>query len=350
MKRTWRGRGFTLVELLVVITIIGILIALLLPAVQAAREAARKLQCQNHLKQLALGCLAHENATGQYPTGGWGWGWTGDPDRGNDWRQPAGWLYNVLPFIDQQPMHDLGIGMGAWNDPARKAANLVRMSTPLDAFNCPSRRPAKVFPWVIGCAGGCVNANQPTSVARTDYAANSGDVYTSPSIASPIWSSFDNTDGGPNSVTEVESSPGQMTANARNVFITVSKTSTGIVHCGSMIKAVDVTDGTSNTYLIGEKYLNPDSYETGLDWADNEHAMMGVNPDVLRWTNLDYASPQPDTPGVASIFSFGSAHASGFNMAFCDGAVQPMSYMIDLTVHKNLGNRKDDQPIDPKKL
>ena len=110
MRHESQQKGFTLVELLVVITIIGILIALLLPAVQAAREAAQIAQCQNNVKQFALGCLAHESVTKRFPTGGWGFAWSGDPDRGNDWRQPGGWVYNVLPYIEQQPLHKLRTG------------------------------------------------------------------------------------------------------------------------------------------------------------------------------------------------------------------------------------------------
>ena len=94
------NHGFTLVELLVVIAIIGILIALLLPAVQAAREASRAASCRNHLKQMGLAALNVESAHGHFPSGGWGWEWAGDPDGGFGDRQPGGWYYNVLAYLE----------------------------------------------------------------------------------------------------------------------------------------------------------------------------------------------------------------------------------------------------------
>ncbi len=106
-------QAFTLVELLVVITIIGILISLLLPAVQSAREAARRLQCSNNLKQFGLAALNHEEANGFLPSSGWGWTWVGDPDRGFGARQPGGWIYNLLPYLEQETLHSLGAGKSA---------------------------------------------------------------------------------------------------------------------------------------------------------------------------------------------------------------------------------------------
>lgn len=103
MKR----RAFTLVELLVVIAIIGILIGLLLPAINAARESARRVTCRNNLKQQGLACLNYISTNGIYPTGGWGWNWVGDPNMGYKEAQPGGWCYNLLPFLEFNALHEM---------------------------------------------------------------------------------------------------------------------------------------------------------------------------------------------------------------------------------------------------
>ena len=121
---------------------------------------------------------------------------------------------------------------------------------------------------------------------------------------------------------------------------------TGISYKRSRVKMADITDGTSNTYMIGEKYLTPDYYFNGWDSADNESIYTGYDNDIGRTTNL---APMPDQPGYSDQSRFGSAHATGWNMVLCDGSVRIINFSIDATIHRHLGNRKDGSAIDAKK-
>jgi len=163
------------VELLVVIAIIGILVALLLPAVQAARESARALQCKNNMKQLSLACVTHVSAQGIFPSGGWGWAWAGDPDRGFGADQPGGVFYQLLPYLEQQNLHQLGSGL---SNSQKMATSLEMVQTVIPGLTCPTRRQAGNYPLRPGYPPH-VNTNLPVpSVGwfRSCYALNGGTV------------------------------------------------------------------------------------------------------------------------------------------------------------------------------
>lgn len=319
-------RGFTLVELLVVIAILAVLIGLLLPAVQVAREAARRMSCGNNLKQLATAVLVHESAHSRLPGNGWGCLWTGEADRGSGQRQPAGWIYNCLPYLELAPLHDLGMGKTGG---AKMADHLRRVSTPIDTINCPSRR-AGVFPYTEDVI---VNAGKPETVSKSDYAGNGGSVYTDPFTPDgPFWDSCGNSYCGPATLAEGES------ASAQRNFADKQRSATGVFFVGSQINLVQVRDGTSKTLLLGEKRVSP-----GGDGGDNEFALGGDNHDISRWT---FEAPVGDAVEIAAApaLRFGSAHASSFGVAMCDASVRFFAYAIEPAIWLSVGHRDDGGP------
>jgi prepilin-type N-terminal cleavage/methylation domain-containing protein/prepilin-type processing-associated H-X9-DG protein len=311
-KGALRPAAFTLIELLVVIAIIGVLIARLLPAVQKVRESANRIKCANSLKQMGIATMDHYSAYRRLPPGGWGWYWIGEPDRPSNRDQPGGWVYNLLPFMDQTALHQLGLGE---SDPTRLTALArQRIQTPLALFNCPTRRSAQLYPNTKTYHISTLTFTVPT-VARTDYAANSGDTLTDQSFEGPDTLAHGDSDAWWN----------DHPANF-----------TGVIFQRSEISIPDIINGASNTYLIGEKYLNPNDYETGADTSDNENMYVGMDNDINRTTHV---APMQDRRGTQSDFAFGSAHPGGFNMLYCDGSVRYINYSVDLSIHQKAGRR-----------
>jgi prepilin-type N-terminal cleavage/methylation domain-containing protein/prepilin-type processing-associated H-X9-DG protein len=350
--RNQPSRGFTLVELLVVITIIGILVGLLMPAVQSARESGRRTQCLNSVKNLSLACLQHETQYGFLPTGGWGYKWVGDPDRGFTRRQPGGWQYNILPFLDAGVIHDLGSGK---SDSEKRRAVAAVLQSPQPIFICPSRRRAQVFPTTAQIS----NADPVQYAARSDYAANAGSVVNSSKNSS-------NEDGptsfciaaGPSDLSSGDKSSTTWQCGPGNFGKSGTQTSpNGVIYQRSETKMAEIRDGTGSTYLVAERYLNPDNYITGEDLGDQRNLYVGFHADTVRYTgdgSLDIngsypAPPVVDTPGNGTLKSpfwrFGSAHADGFNAGFCDGSVKFLNYGIDAVTHQRLGSRNDRQAV-----
>ncbi len=327
-----RGAGFTLIELLVVVAIIGILAALLLPAVQSTRESARRMQCSNNLKQLSLGALGHVEAHGLFPTGGWGWHWVGDPDRGFDKRQTGGWVYNILPFIEQRYAYELpadGQPNTLTQEQKDRANKLAK--TPLALMNCPSRRASSLFekPWDgrFVAYNATDNSDADNVSARGDYAANAGS------------QAHDEFFPGPPSLED---------GDDPHYAWHDQTASNGISFERSEIRMAHVLDGACNTIMLGEKYLNPDQYTTGLCAADNENIYTGYNNDNFRSTNRAYR-PLQDRPGYDSTYHFGSAHWAACHFAFCDGRVRTINYTVDVDTLSRLGNRMDGEAVDDRK-
>lgn len=322
------AEGFTLVELLVVIAIIGILVALLLPAVQAAREAARRSQCMNQLKQISLAFLLHESTHKHFPTGGWGYNWCGDPDRGFGIRQHGGWGYNILPYVEEQSVYDLGKGL-VETTADKKQLIAKRLDTLIGIFNCPSRRAAQLYPFVWGGTYPLNSKLGTKQITKCDYAANVGDN-----------ASLGETDPGPSSTVVGDREPPQYLWRKDRPKDRYGEL-TGVTFQRSEVPLSAVEDGASNTYMVGERHLNPDHYSDGQG-DDDDCLFVGFDNDTCR---MAYFQPSQDTPG-GDYRAFGSVHSSNFHMAMCDGSVQAISYDIDVKTHRALGNRKDGKPLE----
>ncbi len=355
-----RSAGFTLVELLVVITIIAMIIALLIPAVQAARESARCAQCISNLHELAAGVLQHVEKHDQYPTGGWGWHWVGDPDRGFKRDQPGGWFYNILPYIDQKDVY-------AWPDDndrdtltahqLTRANELIR--TPLKIANCPSRRRTVSYPKPAHgdtCQGkgpcwAAYNAaeNDPATnvAARTDYAINAGSQPCNGVIPGPgslsegdNWLPCDKYDSS--YAGDVCVKRGSCLGECWPTMLAHD----GLSYQRSEVRPTLVRDGDMCTIMLGEKCLMPEHYYNGEDLGDNENMFTGYNHDVFRCTAY---VPQLDRSGGDEDVlwrRFGSAHLSGCHFAFCDGRVKKLRFNIDAETFRHLGSRDGGVPVD----
>jgi prepilin-type N-terminal cleavage/methylation domain-containing protein len=307
-------RGFTLIELLIVIAVIGLLIALTLPAVQSSREAARQAECRNNLHQLAVAVATFESTHRHIPSNGWGFLWIGDPDRGAGPRQPGGWIYQLLPYVELSSLSSLGAGA----DPIQQRTALTQlMQQPLSLYKCPSRPGDALAPLGTGLV--FRNAGSPSLVAKTDYAINEGDFIT-------------DTREGPVSLQEGD--------DAAYPWKDVSR-ATGVSFLRSRVRFADLQDGASQTYLIGEKSVSRPGYNTANDDGHDAPMYCGVDLDINRWT-ID--PPLPDSQS-AFVRRFGSAHADGCIFALCDGSVRKISYSVDSEVHRNLGNRADGKII-----
>lgn len=339
--------AFTLVELLVVMTIIGILMAMLLPAINAARENGRQLQCQNNLNQIGKACQNHITTKGSLPCGG-KYNYIGqaelddDGGKGSAEKQVGGWIFNLLPYVEQNSLYQ----MTRQGDVARGRV----AATPIPLFYCPSRRKAQGYPMDSSSkpANMSVENVKDGLYGKTDYAANGG--------------------------------------NSNNIFqgaeaatIASNEQLSGVVRPMKPVSDKEIRDGKSHTILAAEKYLPPEQYETGSNPGDKSVWLVGWSIENIRFApyfngqngkpelytgwetkkptcdesaNRD-RMPRPDTRGegtTGNVINFGSAHSSFMQAVMVDSSVRQIKYAINPKVFGCLCNRADDVGINPMDL
>ncbi len=314
-------RGFTLVELLVVIAIIGVLVALLLPAVQAAREAARLSQCTNNLKQLSLGMHMYHDSQGQFPTGG-------NKKASDDYH--IGWAVQIMPYIEQASWKTSiealapnfllsGQPSRLTNPPSFGGNNLFATSPP--SFVCPSSELGLKSPDATNSTDPQVKA---TEQGALHYRGNGGSARI-----------LVNTTAGAKSARAVWGNSG--------IFFGDSDTTFG-----------DITDGSSNTFLLGEtSTANGRDLVPTILWAGIYPWTWGYcwyGSDALGWLMIDHKMIAHEIgytgPFLTNETPYTSAHAGGgANMTYCDGSVRFFTAETPLDVLQALATRAGDETV-----
>ena len=322
-----KHQGFTLVELLVVIAIIGVLVALLLPAVQAAREAARRTQCMNNIRQLAIGVLNFESAKGSLPAGG--------VTNGNccSARSGASWTIFVLPYIEQQQLYDLYDFDDFNEDPADSDGdglqNSVVREYNLQAHNCPSDMETDQLGKPASGPGSNLN------YARGSYRGNSG-LCTSQSRA--FWDSSSQQ----NQNYDYERGPLPGIGNLSGWSIK------------KPTKLVEITDGTTNTVMLGEKShttISEEGRRRQTFWA---YTYTSYNRSLTFLQTRSIISDYDRCLKIGGAFgtnpckrSWGSIHAGGgFNVAMCDASVQFINDDVDIFLFGAMSTIAGEEVVD----
>ena len=292
-----KSKAFTLVELLVVIAIIGILVSLLLPAVQAARESGRRTQCSNNLRQFGLAFHMHHDTLRAFPNGGYLWVADRTMVNGSpaDYRtQRWGWGYQVLPFVEQE---------GIWKQP--KDADAFKFN--VSGYFCPTRR----LPITKDCGGdwGFVDPR-----AQMDYTGCAG----AEKLNAPAGD-----------VVPSNGHDGMLIRQSYGVVTTAS-----------------VTDGLSNTIMLGEKRLNSTLVSSRCDCDDAQGMVSGWDNDCARWGIF---KPEPDYRRPDQICDergtqFGSSHPGIHQITLGDGSVRSLSFNMEHAEFKKLCTRSEGVP------
>ncbi len=318
-KRKVRS-AFTLIELLVVIAIIAVLIALLLPAVQQAREAARRSQCKNNLKQFGLGLHNYHDAYSMFtPAGG-------------NWAAPQiGWIPKLLPFVDQAPLYNqVNMSLNpAWDSPVAlaPAGTVCRMKN-IPIAKCPTD-PSNILATENGGQWAQTSYNGSLGSQRTPSASGACNIWLTPGIH------YDQNGYADHGNTNVPDGLSGMFSRL-----------------GSPIKVALVTDGLSNTIMVGEILADCNDHSGGwwhYNHMGNAHASTSVP--LNNMTTCPRAVSRVSHPSCTNPnnwnFSFGfrSAHIGGAQFLFGDGTVRFISENINYQTYQRLGGRADNQTI-----